>query len=97
MWSSTAVCLSAPQLPDVRQQPSVMLLDSAAQEFRFADGDLFLCNVWSFGREDLNSVGLESSGSISTPVSGAWTGMTQRLGSAGTVDQCCYPWFLDVA
>lgn len=75
-----------------------MLLDSVAQEFRYSVDDLsVLCEVWSLGRDDLHCIGLESPGSVATAMSGAWTGMIQRPGSAGSVDPSSYPWFLDVA
>lgn len=76
----------------------VMLWDSIGQELRHAeDGLSLLCDVWSLSWEDLNSWGLESSGSISTHVSGAWIGVAQRRGSAGTVDQSSYSEFPRVA
>lgn len=58
-----------------------------------ADGCL-LCGVWSLGRDDLNSWGLESSGSISTHVSGARTEVTQKPSSWAPVNQSSYSWFL---
>lgn len=70
-----------------------MLLDSVGQEFRHTeDGLSFLCDVGSFVGK-LNSWALESPGSMC----GAWTGMTQGLGSAGTVNQSSHLWFLHVA
>lgn len=55
--------------------------------WQIKDDDLSLLDVWCLVCRDTNTWGLESLGSFFAHMSGFWAGVTQRLGSAGTVSR----------
>ena len=55
-------------------------------------GVSLLHSAWGLSWANLNSLVLESSEGVLIHFSGAWAGMSQRLGSAGMVDYDAIMW-----
>ena len=55
-------------------------------------GVSLLHSAWGLSWANLNSLVLESSGGLLIHLSGAWAGVSQRLGSAGMVDYDAPMW-----